>query len=578
MLTPVLLACAAAAQDAAARDLDPLPYERLSAELHGLADANAFATLVSSGHSRAGRALEGLRLGTKADAPAILLIANLEGPRLYAGAVALDHARKLCAGYASDERVRALLDTTTLFVLPRPNPDAAELCIEALAGARPRFEARATGTGVDNDRDGAHGEDQPEDVDGDGVIAWMRYPDREATWMADPTEPRAMVEADRAKGEQATWKLVVEGRDRDGDERVAEDPVLDAQVARNFAAGWRQYDPAAGTFPTDEPEALALCEFFLAHPEIALVVTYDAFDDLVEKPKTVADDARSVLRVPPAGVLESDGKLLEELGRRYRDGTGGMAKGAGDDAGTFQRFCYEHRGLLTLNTVLWDLPEIDPPEVEEPAEPEEAEEAEEPAEELEKPKDAKKKDAPKPSDDAKRLAWIDAQGAPEAWRFVAWHPFEHPELGPVEIGGFAPFARLLPPADAARAIADKHLEHLLTLGALLPRVSIAECTKEAQGGGVWRVKAVVANDGFLPLFTRSGRRTETTRPARLELVLPDAGKLLAGSARVRIEDLPGTGGTHEEEWLVHGPDGMEVGVMVDTDHAGSAAKKAEVTR
>jgi len=69
----------------------------------------------------------------------------------------------------------------------------------------------------------------------------------------------------------------------------------------------------------------------------------------------VGDDAPSVKRIPPAGVLESDAKLLGELGKRYRKITANEAEAEGGDAGSFSRWCYEHRGLPTLATVLWDI-------------------------------------------------------------------------------------------------------------------------------------------------------------------------------------------------------------------------------
>src|SRR6188474_212736 len=162
MLIPLLLAQAQA-------PLPALRHAELAAELRRIDALCEQAALVSIGRSRAGRALEGLRLGARADAPAILLVANLDGPRLFADALALEEARRLAEGYAGDERVRALLDATTLYILPRANPDAAERCLDGLAGSAPRFEQRLGGYGVDDDRDGRAGEDGPEDVNGDGL-------------------------------------------------------------------------------------------------------------------------------------------------------------------------------------------------------------------------------------------------------------------------------------------------------------------------------------------------------------------------------------------------------------------------
>jgi hypothetical protein len=351
-------------------------------------------------------------------------------------------------------------------------------------------------------------------------------------------------------------------------------------------------------FPTDEPEVRALCDFVIAHPEIGLVVVYDGLDSLVGEVKSVKDDAPRVKRIPPEGVLESDAKLLGELGKRYRKATESAAKSDAGDAGSFARWCYEHRGLVTLSAKLWDIPldekkrKEEKKGAEEGAEEEEGKKeaekqgAEEPAEQEEKTEPGARRgggekgagakdDEPKPSDDAKRLKWIDAAGTDEAWRFVPWQAFEHPELGAVEIGGLAPYARIEPPASASGAIAARHLEWFLSLGALVARVRLAEVTREALGEGVERVTAVLQNDAFLPLHSTSARRTETIRPAKVTLVLPAAGKRLAGDPIELVTDLPGSGGRAELAWLVQGPSGMEIAVRVETTHAGAETKNAE---
>ena len=607
----VLLLAAFAQEEPAAPALVLRSHAELASELKSIAGAHPdVAELHKLGESRGGRAIEALRLagaGAKAEParPAILLVANLDGARVYSSAVALQHARALAEGYASDEKVKGLLDTTTVFIVPRANPDAAEARF-----GKPRFEQRASGRGVDDDRDGRAGEDPPADVNGDGVVAWIRVQDPDGKWRADPTEARALVEADRNKGEAGVYVLWPEGRDSDGDEKVAEDAPLDARVDRNFPGGWEAHTREAGLFPTDEPETRALCEFVLAHPELALVVVYDAQDSLVAELKGVGDEAPYVKRVPVPGVLESDAKLLNELGKRYRKATESAVKSEESDKGTFSRWCYEHRGLFTLSAALWDIPleekkkdkekgektegaekgdkkegageapkEGAPtkPEGEAAEKPDAAKPADEPKQETkdEKKGAEKKDDEPKPSDDAKRLKWIDAAGAEESWRFLPWTAFEPPELGPVEIGGLAPNARLEPPASESGALAAKHLEWFLTLGALLPRVRVAECTRETLGEGVQRVTAVIQNDAFLPLLSRSARRTETTRPAKVRLVLPEAGKRLGGSAQELLYDLPGSGGRKEYTWLVQGPAAMEIAVAVESAHAGKDTKTAE---
>jgi hypothetical protein len=534
LFVPVLLASVSLAQTPPAPQESHAPlltHQDLQQSLARLASEHAqLVSVVAVGRSRAGRTIEGLRImaGERSSGrPGILVVADIDGPYVWTSGLALDEARALAEGYGKDERVTKLLDSTTLYIVPRADPDAAEARF-----ASPLFEQWASGAGVDNDRDGRAGEDPPSDVDGDGFVTQIRVPDPEGEWIEDPTDPRALVKADPKKGQRGKWKLWTEGRDLDRDERVAEDAELDAIVNQNFPQGWRELDPRAGRFATEEPPARALCDFVLLHKDIALVLTYGAQDNLVEKPKTAGDGTQRAKRLPTDGTIDADGDLYAEIGKRYKKLTGSKAKGEN-----------------------------------EPAAKKEGEAEKDKAE-------GDKAEKPEPSEDAKRLRWIDAHN--ETARFVAWKPFQHPELGAVEIGGFAPYAKIEPPEAERVEQQKKQFEFLLTLGELVPRVVIGECTAKSLSGGLWEVKATVENHALLPLLSAAARRSDAVRPARINLRLPKEAQLLAGNGEARLEDLPGVNGRHEYRWLVHGAVPKSIGVEVDTDHAGHAQAQPEV--
>lgn len=563
-----------AAQDGAqrsAQEVSVLTHAELQQALTDIESAHGqLASLHNLGTSRGGRSLDALRITAVPDAeqaPALLLIANLEGPRVFESGVALHHAQVLTAGYATDERIQALLDSTVVWIVPRANPDAAEGHFDS-----PGSETWNAASGVDNDRDARVGEDGPMDVNRDGLQTRMRVLDPDGEWMQDPTDARVLVKADKSQGQVGRWKLYDEARDQDGDGQYGEDPMHDTRMDRNFPAGWEEHAAYAGLYPTHEPEVLALCEFVMAQKNLALVVSYDGLDNLVEAPKTVGDRAPAVKRVPPPGVLESDGKLLLELGKRYRKATGNESKGSGELKGSFSLWCYDHRGLFTLDHTLWNMP-LEAPKTEEAAE--EASPAAEKAQAKE-PSQSEADSELKPSEEAKRLRWIDGSG--EAWRFIDWTPFEHPELGPLEIGGMAPYALFIPPADEWSSLAEADLEWVLGLGALLPRLRLAECSKELLAAGLYRVTAVVQNDAFLPLLSRSAQRTRTTRPARVRIELPEGAELLGGSRQQLLSELDGSGGRAEFSWLVQASDRMKLQVSVDSDHAGRMVQMAEVVQ
>ncbi len=556
-------------------ELKLLDHAGLTAAIAQIGTAHpGVATVLPIGTSREGRSIEAVELsGAEAPGkPAILIVANLDGPDVFDSAVALEHATQLAEGYGSDDAITALLDTTTLLIIPRANPDAAEARFVS-----PRWERNVGGRGVDNDRDGRTGEDPPSDVDGDGAITQIRVLDPEGTWIVDPTDERVLVEADPKQGERGKYRVWTEGRDLDGDEQIAEDPVLDTRLNRNFPSGWEEHADDAGLFPSDEPEVRALMEFVMLRDDLALVLCYGAPENLVEKPSSVKDDAKNVMRIPPAGILQSDADMLAVLAKHYKETTENESKRAASDEGSFQRWAYDHRGLMTLSAVLWQMPEewTEPEPDEEPAEEvsdEEAEEEEEmPDEGAEKPK---KEKPPEPSPGAKRMKWVD--GSEESWRFVPWKSFEHPELGAVEIGGFSPFALTEPPKSEWNAIAEREFEFVKELGSYLARVELAECVAIDLGGGLWRVEATVENPSLLPLQSRSARRTRTIRPAMLSIELPEGAKLLGGQVQKQISDLAGSGEREETVWLVSIETPDLITVSLETVNAGGATMRPEV--
>ena len=529
--------------------------------------------------SRAGHKIEALRIAAGAlDAgrPAVLLVANLDGPRAWTSGLALDHAKRLAESYATDERTKKLLDSTTIYVIPRANPDAAEARF-----GKPLQEVEATGTGVDDDRDGRQAEDPPADVDGDGVIAWMRVPDPAGEWMPDPTDPRANVRADPKKGERGVFKLVREGRDADKDEKASEDAEHDAVVNRNFPERWKEHAPESGAFATDEPEARDLCDFVLAHKDIGLVLAYGALDDFSDKPKTVKDDAPLVKRLPPEGLPDSDGAVLEEIGRRYKKLAKIRGRNEGDDHGTFQAWCRYDRGIWCVNVALWSIP-LDAQKDGKPEETKpDASKPEAPKADGAKPEakpDSKKEkedDKPSPSDEAKRLKWVDAKN--EGARFLPWKKVKHPDLGiEVEIGGLAPYATIEPPAGDEEEIANGSLELLKTLAEMLPRARIADCNAKDLGAGVWEIEASVVNDAFLSLASVAGKRSSAVRPVRVSISIPKDARLLAGNREELVGELAGSGGRKKLRWLVHGAAPGTVAIEIDSDHSGAGRAVPQV--
>ena len=117
-----------------------------------------------------------------------------------------------------------------------------------------------------------------------------------------------------------------------------------------------------------------------------------------------------------------------------------------------------------------------------------------------------------------------------------------------------------------------HNSWLLDLSSKTAKVEIVSVESDDLGGGVFRVKAIVANKGFLPTHTKMAVRANSHNPVRLILRTGDSVKLVTGKKAVTSDRLEGTTGTLEGEWLVRAKAGTTITVEVVTENAGHDSK------
>jgi hypothetical protein len=173
------------------------------------------------------------------------------------------------------------------------------------------------------------------------------------------------------------------------------------------------------------------------------------------------------------------------------------------------------------------------------------------------------------------LAWVDAH-APEAFR--PWTPVTLPDGTKAEAGGLDPFIEVDPPIAVLQSAFEAHTDTILDLAGKLARVEIAALDAKSLGGGVWRVRAVAVNRGWLPTHTKMSERGKFHLPVRLEIETGKGIELVTGHRGVATERLEGTSGTLEAEWLVHAEPGTRVTVRVTTENAGRGVKTVELEK
>jgi hypothetical protein len=297
-------------------------HAALTSAVQALAGAHKpLARLESIGRSRGGRDIWALEIATPggvppAKRPALLVAAGFEGDHLVGSEIALAVARYLLENAASDAAVKDRLTTSTIYVIPRVNPDGAEGYFAPLKTGR-----RTNAAPRDDDNDGRVDEDGPEDLNGDGLITVMRVKAAGGEYIVDPDEPRLMKRADPKKGETGAYQLYLEGTDNDGDGFINEDPPGGVDLNRNFAHEYPYYKPDAGPHMVSEAETRALMDWVLARRNIAAILTFGESDNLIVPPTSAGrlgparelDLVRfaeaSLARVRTSGFIQTGGAM-----------------------------------------------------------------------------------------------------------------------------------------------------------------------------------------------------------------------------------------------------------------------------
>lgn len=497
-----------------------LRYDDLTAELHRLvAEHPGLATIESIGHSHEGRdiwlvTVTDATTGPAADKPAHWVDANIHATEVTGSMAALHLVDHLLTSPDPDvERARR---TRTFYVVPRVNPDGAE----AALADRPRFLRSSTRPWPRRDGSTPSGL-EASDIDGDGRILHMRLPDPDGAWKAHPDEPRLLVPRGPGDGpdQGPYYRLLREGliADHDGFTVPTPRPAAGLDLNRNYPAGWGTGVTGAGDHPLSEPEVAAVVRAMVARPNICGFNAYHTYGGVLLRPSSTRADAA----LPPVDVWtwkELGARLTETSGYRvhsvYEDFTwdkDDTMSGASDD------WAYEHLGVYGWTTEFWDV--------------------------IAQATDHRAPTAiwflgPSVEDELAVLRWFD-----ERWpgtHYVDWYPFEHPQLGAVELGGWNDvFSWSNPPAELLAAEVAPHAGFAVFHALAAPEIAVRHVEVVALGAGAWSVAVGVANTGYLPTdVTAWARKHRLVLPLVVELS-GDGVAVVDGPARRELGQLEG---------------------------------------
>lgn len=167
-------------------------------------------------------------------------------------------------------------------------------------------------------------------------------------------------------------------------------------------------------------------------------------------------------------------------------------------------------------------------------------------------------------------AWLDySTDKRNGEGFVEWTDFDHPQLGKVQIGGFAPYFRTNPPAEELDALAAKQADFILDLLSKMPDVSLSTPQVTRLASGLYEVKAALVNDGFLPAGARMAVRNRRALPFVVRVELPEE-QVVSGQRIAKIWSVAGSGGRNDFRWIIRADDGSTINITLFSAKYGSS--------
>jgi len=542
-------------------------YAELSAILKAYAaEFSGWVHVESIGKSHEGRdiwvaTVTNTATGPAHDKPAFWVDGNIHSTEVAASVANIYFLHQLVTQYGKDPDITRALDTRAFYICPRINPDGAEW---ALAD-KPKW-VRSSTRSYPYDEDAIEGL-TVEDIDGDGRILQMRLRDSNGIWKAHPEEPRLMIRRDPTEIGGEYFRILPEGRleGYDGFTLKVKKPKQGLDLNRNFPANWRQeYEQlGAGPFPASEPEVRAVAEFIVAHPNIAGGVAFHTWSGVLLRPfdhladtEMHAEDLWHYQRVGAKGT-EWTGYPNISVYHEFRYHPKQVIGGAFD-------WIYDHLGMFSWVVEIWS-----------------------PMREAgidkylfidwfrDHPSD----------DDLKIFRWSEQKLGGSA--HVDWRPFEHPELGSIEIGGWNRFHAFgNPPLQFLEREVAKFPKWLVWQALLSPKLELLTAASRAIEQGIWSVQLVVQNTGWLPSYvSKRAQERKVVREVIAEISLPDGAELISGKRREGMGQLEGKAYKHtgisfwpdyhvtddraKMEWVVRAKAGDVITLTAKHERAGT---------
>ncbi|MBK8252419.1 MAG: peptidase M14 [Polyangiaceae bacterium] len=484
-----------------------LRYADLEAQLAAWAEAfPEVVRLTSLAKTNEGRDIWMLTVGKDPDRvrPAAWVDGNMHASELAGSSAALsiaEDAIALALGAESLHDVPAhlceLLRNDVLFyIVPRLCPDGAEHMLTISSYVR------------SNPRDTTIGKTAPywrgADIDGDGRARIMRVLDPGGQFALLPGHPDWLVPRE-IDDPGPYYSVYPEGYVENWDGQTIpayhflSDNLVD--LNRNFPFQWapEPRQEGAGLYPLSEPESRALVEFAVHHPNIFAWLNLHTYGGCYIRPSGHKLDRK---------MNPEDLWVFQQIERFATPITGYPIVSGYEEftyepdtplCGDLATFAYEQRGAVAMVCELWDFWKQVGFDVRRPFVGNYVKRSR--------------------ADMVKIVEWDRAHNASNLNQ--PYKPYDHPQLGRVEIGGYDPLVGVWnPPLNRLAEVCQNQARAFLRWAALSPRLTIGNVQVESVGDGIHKVSATVQNIGFLPTNVLATAKTlPWNDPVRADIAL-----------------------------------------------------------
>jgi murein tripeptide amidase MpaA len=506
------------------------------------------------------------KTGPDLEKPGFWMDGNIHATELATSMAALYFLRKMLSEYGKNDQITRIVDEQVVYIVPRLNPDGAEL---ALADKNPQYLRSGTRPyPYEDKKTGLH----MEDVDGDGRILQMRIPDPTGDWKVSEKDPRLMVKRGPDEEGGVYYRIFPEGTLENYDGHIINlaPAVQGLDFNRNFPWCWRPEgeQSGAGDYPTSEPEVRAVAEFITKHPNLFGAITYHTFSRVILRPfSTKSDDE-----------MDTDDRwVYDVIGERGSKITGYPCVSVFHNfkyhpkeviTGTFDDWLFDHKGIFAFTIELWDLATSAG------------------VEEKNKQKNFIEWLRKHPIEDDHKIFDFVVKHAPQG--LVPWYEFNHQQLGKVELGGWDRlFTWRNPPPDLLEKEIAPQADFAIAFNAIAPRIHWRTMQVDNLGHGNYHILTVVENQGFLPTHVANqARKMRAVRPVRIEIELPEGASLKSGQMKSELGHLEGrankqdtsyfgpyaaspTDNRGKTEWVIYAPQGGKLKLHAISERGGT---------